>query len=196
MAWLLRHVLGVEAVVCYLDDFLLISIDESASKHATAIAKLLFDLLGVPMQMDKLEEDTDNVVFLGVHMFFREEKLKLPARRVSNLLSRIKEWQQKQTATSKDISKLCGSLAYASRVIGCGRLFINRMYKKIHYGQHKERETRNQFFQVELGGAQGEFQKDLNWWATLLLWYNEASPMIDLSLILIPAIDVYTDASN
>jgi len=40
--WILQHVFGIEAVVTYIDDFLILSVGEESSQLATAIAKLVF----------------------------------------------------------------------------------------------------------------------------------------------------------
>ncbi len=192
ISWLLKHVFGIDAVICYLDDFLLISIDLANSKLASAIASLVFALLGMPMQTEKDEEDVDNVVFLGVHMFFQTEKLCLSRARLENLLTKIAEWQARTDASAREVARLCGLLAHASRVIGVGRLFLNRLYRKIHF---QEGEDRHKGYEglVRLGK---EFQKDMSWWARFLRHYNGVSAMIDTEAVVHPTVDSYTDAAS
>ena len=192
IAWLFKHLFGISAVVVYIDDFLLISIDETDSALATRAAIMVFALLGMPVQMDKFEQNSPVMVFLGVEMDAPKERLRLPQGRLERLQETIAEWRSRTYATSHEIMCLTGLLIHASLVIGAGRLFLNRLFRKIHYGRGRDRVSRYAV-RVQLGI---EFQKDMDWWSACLAHYNRSSPMIDKRNPLVASKSGVTDASN
>ena len=192
IAWLFKHCFGISAVVVYIDDFLLISIDEADSALATQAALLVFALLGLPVQMEKFEQNSSAMVFLGVEMDARNETLRLPPAKLEALMEMITEWRSKTSATSREIMRLTGSLIHASRVINAGRLFLNRLFRKICYGRAKDRGQR--FAMPMVLGA--EFAKDMDWWAAMLPHCNRASRMIDKRFPLLASKSGVTDASD
>ena len=193
IAWLLRYVFGIRAVVCYLDDFLTISLDRAESVRASRVVDLVFRILNVPMAQDKRDwRDAPQTVFLGVGLDLPALAVSITPGRLANLVVRVTEWSTRTTASCHDLQELAGHLGHASRVLGVGRMFLNRIHAAIAYALRNDA-AKGYRGQVRLGV---EFHKDMRWWSEFLVLFNNRARMVDTSLPLEWDGEAYTDAAG
>ncbi len=185
--WLLQHVFGIDAVVCYIDDFLIISIGVEASKEATAIAKLVFAILGVATQPSKKQpEDSVEVTFLGAMLNFATGHKQIPPVRLGLLIETLASWRAKTHASLREIQSLCGTLCHAARVIEIDRLFLTRLWRKIRF-----LDCNPSLRTIELGK---DFALDIKWWLAFLSHHNGVATMKPSWATIETNEDVSTDA--
>ena len=99
--WILNQA-GINFVVHYLDDFLLVGPLQS-SACAKALESLLatFHRLGLPIAENKLEGPTTQLVFLGFEIDTTALEVRLPHTKLSNLQSTVVSWLNKKSCTKK-----------------------------------------------------------------------------------------------
>lgn len=193
VAWLLRYVFHIRAVVCYLDDFLTISLDPAESERASRVVDLVFRILNVPMAQDKRDwRDAPQTVFLGVGLDLPALAVSITPGRLANLVIRVSEWSTRTTASCHDLQVLAGHLGHASRVLSAGRMFLNRIHAAIAYALRNDA-ARGYRGQVRLGV---EFHKDMRWWSEFLVLFNNRARMVDNSLPLVWDGEAFTDAAG
>ena len=64
---------------------------------------------------------------LGVEYNLKENTVSLPPDKLADVLELLQVWQDRSSATNRQIKQLTGKLLYCSRVVGPGRLFLGRM---------------------------------------------------------------------
>ena len=89
--WIVREE-GVDFVVHYLDDFLVMGAPGS-DECAAALRKLLdvFQRLGLPVALNKLEGPSSKLVFLGLELDSRALEVRLPQHKLEELKELIKQ---------------------------------------------------------------------------------------------------------
>ena len=112
-------------------------------------------------------------------------EIRLPEDKLSRIQQTLAHWQQKKTATKREILSLVGLLQHATKVVKCGRTFTARMYataakvKELHYYTRLNK----------------EFRSDLAWWHTFVQHWNGLSILHPLNLS--PSqLTIQTDASG
>ena len=98
---------------------------------AVALRGLLdtFEILGLPVALDKLEGPDTTLTFLGFELDSRALEIRLPQRKLGELRELIQLWQGKGSCTMKDLESLEGKLGHAAQVVPPGRTFLRRMFE-------------------------------------------------------------------
>lgn len=163
--WLIRHVFKV-LNVSMLDDAAQAALGTRNIRLSHGIVILWLELFGYPMAHDKSEVDERIMTFLGTEVNTINNSLTLPAGKVERIKKVLADWKSKSTATIHEVQVLTGVLCDVARVITQGRVFLNRLYRLMHYGNSRRDASKNpRFYRVDIGWRQ---QADLDFWRKLL----------------------------
>ena len=159
---------GASSIMHYLDDFLVVGAPNSSECVATLTTLLrVFDRLGLPVALEKLEGPLSCLVFLGFELDSEARVIRLPQLKLRELQFLIRSWVGRQSCTKKDLESLVGKLAHASQVVRPGKTFMRRMFELLAG-------TRLAHHHIRLSKA---FRSDLLWWATFLEVWNGITMM-------------------
>ena len=166
--WILRQE-GVQVVMHYLDDFLVVGASGSKeckqAVNTVTFVLRVFAFLGLPVAEDKLEGPTTLLSFLGLEIDTVALELRLPADKLRDLQALIRSWCSRRAASKRELESLIGSLNHACSVVRCGKTFLRRMFELLavaHKSQH--------YLRLNVS-----FKSDLRWWDSFLTPLNGAS---------------------
>ena len=181
--WIARQ-RGVEFVIHYLDDFLIVtSADTNQGEHALRILLETFECLGLPVAWDKLEGPSTCLTFLGFELDTRRMETRLPSHKLEVTRREVQQWIGRKSATRKELESVAGKLANASRVVKPGKTFMRHLFELLSG-------VRKALHHVRLGATA---RSDLLWWYTFMEQWNGVN-MIHHALA--PPVEVWTDASG
>ena len=159
---------GVQHIMHYLDDYLLLGPPESLECQRALETTLTYcQNLGVPVADHKTEGPSTLLVFLGIEIDTINRTLRLPREKLCQLQEEIRSWAGRRSCKKKALLSLIGQLQHACCVVQPGRTFLRRMIdlsttaKKLH---HRIRLNRG-------------FRSDLYWWACFLTKWNGVNMM-------------------
>ena len=154
---------GVQFIIYYVDDFLLVGAPGSnqCAKVATLFLTLL-DVLGVPVAWDKLKGPTPKLIFLGFELDSLVWEIRLPNEKLKELQDLVKKWADRRSCTIWELESLVGRLAHASRVIKPGKTFMRRLFELLAG-------TRRAHHHIRLNVS---FRSDLLWWSIFMESWN------------------------
>ena len=163
--WILRKV-GVEAVIHYLVDILLVGAPESPECELwLAILLEVFRRLGIPVAFEKREGPATCLSFLGLELDTVAMVLRLPASKLEALQVLIRSWLGRRACSKRDLESLIGSLSHACCVVRAGKTFLRRLFELLAVAHRSHHWVR----------LNSEFRSDLRWWDTFLAPLNAAS---------------------
>lgn len=170
LEWQVRRE-GVQAILHYLDDFLLV--EPSAGEGEVALQKLLsvFARMKVPVAPEKLEGPATRLKFLGIILDTETLSLHLPQEKLAELRMLVANWLGRRFATVKELESLVGKLQHAATVVRPGRSFMRRLFELLKGARRNQR-------WVRLNVAA---RSDLMWWHTFMTRWNGAAMMSDPS---------------
>ena len=84
--------------------------------------------LGVPLALEKVEDPTTCLIFLGIILGMARMEIRLPEDKMVRIRQEVARWLLKKKATKKEILSLVGLLQHATKVVRCGRTFVGRLY--------------------------------------------------------------------
>ena len=164
------HRRGVELILHYLDDFLVMG--PSASSICKNSLDLLIDecrILGVLLAREKIEGPSVILPFLGIEIDTILGILRLPAEKLQRLNTTVVELLHRKSCIRKELESLVGTLQHACKVIRPGRFFLRRAIALITT-------TKQPFHHIRLNQ---DFRSDLLWWRTFASHWNGAALIID-----------------
>ena len=164
--WILKQE-GVDFVIHYCDDFLLIGApDSQGCAQALATVKRVFGRLGLPIAINKLEGPAWCLTFLGIEVDTIAMELRLPSEKLIELKALVESWLARhRSRTREELESLIGKLNHACKVVRPGKTFMRRMFELLTG-------TRRAHYYVHLSTA---MLSDLRWWATFMEEWNGAS---------------------
>lgn len=167
-------------IVAYLDDFFIC--EDSKSKCAEALATLLQLLrkLGFYINWKKVEDPTQQIVFLGIEICSTKMQLSLPQGKLDELRSELEAFMQRKRASKQQLQSLAGKLNWAASVVYGGRVFLRHIINAFCKLQHKTHKIR----------LSHETHQDIAWWHRFLETFNGKSLLLHKN----PITPVYTDA--
>ena len=181
--WIVRQQ-GVEFIIHYLDDFLVVTAaDEYRGGHALRILLETFEHLGLPVAWDKLEGPTPCLTFLGFEVDSLQEEIRIPAKKLDDIRKELQGWIGRKSCRRKDLESLVGRLCHASKVVKPGKTFMRRLFEALSG-------ARRAHHHIRLGS---EVRSDILWWYTFMSDWN------GISIIPYPqppSSVVYSDASG
>ena len=99
--WILKQE-GIEVVLYYLDDFLLVGAPNSPEcERALSILLRVFGELGLPVAANKSEGPTTRLTLLGFQLDSAQLEICLPAEKVAALQTMITEWLDRRFCTRR-----------------------------------------------------------------------------------------------
>lgn len=180
------HKAGVNMLVHYLDDYLLVNSSKTGCSHDINIFVGLALELGIPLADDKTVGPTQSIEFLGYLIDTVNAEIRLPRDKLQKCKDLISGMLNRQRCKVKQIQSLAGLLQFTCAVVVPGRAFLVRLYA-LTCGRS------NPHFSVYLSK---EVKKDLQLWLTFLKHYNGVSLYKD-QLFLSPQVQhIYTDAAQ
>ena len=128
LAWVL-HADGIQFLIHYLDDFLLMGPPRSQlALSMRSQAESTFDRLGVPVAHHKTEGPTSVLTFLGIVIDTDLFQLSLPRGKVERLQELLQRWRGRKCCTKKDLESFLGHLCHAATVVRPGRIFLRSLF--------------------------------------------------------------------
>ena len=163
--WIIQQE-GVNFIIHYLDDFLVIGAPES-NECAMALATVLrvFERLGLPAAPNKLEGPWTRLTFLGFELDSREMIIRLPLQKLLELQELVQAWRGRRACTRSDLESLVGKLAHACTVVQPGKTFMRRMFELLGAFRRADHPI----------SLRAPFRSDLLWWSTFLDSWNGVS---------------------
>lgn len=157
---------GVRFVIHYLDDFLVIGAPGS-SECAESLQCLLDVLarLGLPVALNKLEGPVTLLEFLGFEVDTLAMAIRLPPRKLAELLQLLSEWKNRGSCKRSGLESLTGKLSHAAWVVPSGRTFLRRLFEHL-------RGTRRRHHYIRLNR---EARADILWWHMFVEAWNGVS---------------------
>ena len=163
--WIVRQQ-GVEFVMHYLDDFLVVTAaEECRGGHALRILLETFERLGLPVAWDKLEGPTPCLTFLGFELDSLREEIRIPNRKLEDIKEELERWIGRKSCQKTDLESLVGRLCHASRVVKPGKTFMRRLFEALSG-------VRRSHHHIRLGPA---IRSDILWWHTFMAEWNGVS---------------------
>ena len=113
---------GVDFIIHYLDDFLVIGTPES-EECAVALATVLrvFERLGFPVALNKLEGPWTSLTFLSFELDSIAMIIRLPLQKLLELQDLVRAWRGRRACTRSELESLVGKLAHACTVVQPGK---------------------------------------------------------------------------
>ena len=177
---------GIEWLIHYLDDFLLIARSRSQSLEFMNLFIGLLNVLGVPIAVEKTLGPLQCLEFLGYIIDILNAQIRLPQDKLQRCRDLIKAMLDKKRCRIRQIQSLAGLLQFACGVVVPGRAFLVRLYNLI-CGRS------NPNYSVPLNR---EVKKDLQLWLTFLNEFNGVSLYKEQLFLSPQVLHIYTDASK
>jgi hypothetical protein len=167
----------------YLDDFASAGLIFSKTVTAFYEFRQLLSELGLHESVEKAGFPCKKMIFLGVLYNTESMTMEVTPDRLHQIREELSRWENKVTATKREIQQLVGKLQFVAKCVKPGRLFIARMLETLW----------------AIGGNGGsirlssEFKADVYWWQKFLHMYNGVS-VLSKSQFLQPGQTFQTDA--
>ena len=163
--WIIRQ-RGVQIVLHYLDDFLLIGSPASGEcRNGMEVLLASFHQLGLPVATEKTEGPAPRLTFLGFEIDSMAMEIRLPHAKLVALKGAVEAWRGRGSCKKKDLESLAGKLVWACKVVSPGKTFVRRMFELLAV-------VKKSHHHVRLNAA---FRSDLLWWDTFLQDWNGVS---------------------
>lgn len=152
-------------VLSYLDDFMGISAPRSAFDDYALTGPLL-QALGLHESSHKACPPSTRVTCLGVLFDTINFTMSVTPDRLLELQTDLlPKWLTKKSATKTELQSVIGTLAFVSKCVRPGRLFLTRLLDTL-------RSLRRTHHRVKLSA---EFRKNIPWWMRFINVYNGVS---------------------
>jgi len=131
---------GIDRLVRYLDDFLLIADTCVRMQHDLPAAQQLINDFGLVINPDKTEGPSQRIVFLGILLDSVARTLSCTPERVAELRTLLARASASHTIALKALATLIGKLQFAASVLPGARPFVRRMIDTLEH--HRRRVLR------------------------------------------------------
>ena len=187
--WIL-HSQGIEHLLHYLDDFIMIAPPGSprCQRNLDTLLRVCTEL-GVPIASHKTVGPSTCLVFLGIEMDTSVGELRLPNDKLQRLHTLLQQWGDRKTCSRKELESLVGLLNHACKVVRAGRTFLRRMIDLLHSGVHRAQPKGTTPVSLNTG-----FRADLAWWQYFVQSWNGRSFLPTPQLL--PVHSIASDASG
>jgi len=161
--WIAEHHLKLKLLVHYIDDYLLISVGSKLAQLQLEALLKLFDMLGVPISLEKLEGPTTVIPFLGIQIDTCSMTVSLDPTRLLYVQSLLFDWMKMEKASIKELQSLTGTLSFCCKVIRAGRIFLRRLINFTTHLLHRHKAQSH----VTPHPIADSVKKDIHWWLTI-----------------------------
>ena len=187
LQWILQHNYGLQWLIHYLDDYLIVGAPDSHScgEHLQCFLRVC-KLLGFQVAMEKVDGPATVLPFLGLELDSVLQQIRLPPDKLREILEELAKWQSRSKTTKRKLLSLIGKLAFAARAVPAGRLFIRRLItlstkaKRLHH-------------RIRLNS---DARADIAWWQEFLPTWNGTAQFVDQQPTDAADLELYTDASG
>ena len=182
--WILIQHFGMTNVIHYLDDFLFMHTRQHDCQTMLQSFHYLCNDIGVPINSNKTEGPSTQLIFLGIQLDSINNKATLPMNKVQRYTNLMKELLQRKNCKLHEIQKVIGSLQFTTSVVAPGRVFLRRMINstigvtKPYHHVHITREMKN----------------DIKMWLFFLDKFNGINIFIHPEPIHSTTINLFTDS--
>ena len=184
------HDLGITDVVHYIDDFLFVVPYKELAAQQLQEALALCRELGIPMAEDKTEGPTRVLTFLGIELDTINMIARLDEGKLSLLKELLRSWEDRRSASIRELQELTGILNFACTVIRPGRAFLRRIIDHTS-ALIREHASHKQKFPIDAGTY-----ADSRWWRQFGLEWNGESLLYEREWEESPKLELFTDACN
>ena len=167
-----RHLLaagGESNIVAYLDDFLCVGRTAEECKQTRDHLMTTLRRLGFSINYSKVEGPAQTLVFLGVAIDTLEYTLSLPDGRLRELSEELRRFDQRKSATKRDLQSIVGKLNWSSAVVYGGRPHLRRIIDRINVLKAPGHKTR----------LTAGIREDLRWWIENIHAFNGCMPIAE-----------------
>ncbi len=168
--WIAKHHLGLNLLVHYIDDYLLISIGSQLAEWQLKALLKLFDMLGLPISVDKLEGPSQKMLFLGIEISTCDMTVSIDHVRMQYVQSILTNWMNKSHSTLHELQSLIGTLSFCCKVIRVGRVFLRRLINLSAHWNHRHGNIRVRAHASH--PLPDSVKKDIQWWSTYMTQFN------------------------
>ena len=134
------------SVLCYLDDFLIISKNKHTCANATNILTNLLQDLGFTINWTKLVPPTQTITFLGIAIDSNNLSISIPDTKLSEIKECANTLLQKQKLTKRELQSLIGKIAWGAKCIKAIRPTLRSLIdlqKRLKHSSHRTRLSQN-----------------------------------------------------
>ena len=171
---------GVEELVRYLDDFLLIDITAAASSRSLATALTAFSAFGLVVNPSKTEGPAQRMSFLGVLLDSTTQTLACTPQRVEELLTILQASVSSKRILLSALATLIGKLQFAAQVLPGFRPYIHHLQsllqsgsaKALHRHRHDSERRRACALHHMRVRTNAAFRADVHFWLSHLRGWN------------------------
>ena len=187
IVWILKNNYHIMHLIHYLDDFFTAGPPDSPiCRHNMETMNRLCNLINAPTKPEKEEGPSTSLIFLGILLDSTTMQASITSERKSEILMAITKLNGRRTCTKRELLSLIGKLAFASKVVPPGRIFLRRLIDlsttvvPLHHHITFNAEAR----------------ADLSWWLRFLPPWPGVSLLLQSHWSSAPDMDLYTDASD
>ena len=145
----------------YMDDFAGCEIGPRAFDAFNSLGKLLNEL-GIKESIDKAQEPSTRMKFLGVEFNTIDMSMKIDDAKLQEITALTKKWARKTVATKEELQSILGKVLWVSKVVRFSRCFVSRIIALLNG-------LRSQKQKVTLTES---VKKDFLWWSEFLPVFN------------------------
>ena len=117
VCYVLVVVFGILFLIHYLDDYLIANLDEHSCSLDMHKAVKVFNLLGIPVALDKLVGPFQCITYLGIEIDAAAGIVRPPPQKLVELHSLIASWLQRSKCKNRHLLSLFGKLSFAAKVV-------------------------------------------------------------------------------
>lgn len=182
LCWMARQRMPDMTIFGYLDDFLIVSSDETAAVRHLEGFQHLCNILGVPLADEKTVGPTMRLTFLGIGIDTLQCTLFLDDDKRADAVAKIKSFMACRSQRRLQWQSLVGTLSFLSQVVLPGRAFMSRISGNLSSNKH--------WIHID-----ASTKEDLKSWVAFI-----SSKMFKsfrmLNITAHPSIHIFTDASG
>lgn len=160
---------GYDTIICYLDDFLIVTQTHSECLQALNELLRLLRQLGFQINYNKIEGPTREITFLGILLNSTTMTLSIPEEKLNDVETTLKKILSLKKVTKREIQSLVGKLNWITQCVYGGRFHMRRLIDRSNTLKKPWHRT---LVTIEM-------KKDILWWLSFMRIFNGSVPMID-----------------
>ena len=130
------------SVLCYIDDFLIISENYSQCVQSMDILTELLTNLGFDISWNKCVKPTQKLSFLGINLDSVSGTMSIPPSKLQETIHIASLWHNKQKATKREIQSLIGRISWIAKCVKAIRPILRSLIdlqKRLKRATHRIR---------------------------------------------------------
>lgn len=178
---------GIQSLVHYADDYLLIGRENTLDIHILGTAFTQFCArINLPLAENKYVPPTKCLQFLGLEIDVITREIRAPLEKVQKAMTQINNLLRRHTVTLKQLQSVTGLLSFLCKPIPSGRTFLRRLFDMMSLYKAPG----------DLIDLSGHIREDLLLWTDFLTNFNGVCPFQDRNWLTNSDLSLFTDASS